>query len=103
VVWGGEFGRALMGEPKEASIGRNHHIEAFPMWFSGGGVRAAETVGRTDDVGFSPIADRVDIHDVHATILRLFGLEHKRLIFRSQGRDFRLTDVGGQVIRKLLA
>jgi uncharacterized protein (DUF1501 family) len=103
VFWGGEFGRAPMGEPKEASIGRNHHIEAFPMWFAGGGVRAGETIGQTDDIGFSPISGRVDIHDVHATILHLFGLDHERLTFRSQGRDFRLTDVGGQVIRKLLA
>jgi hypothetical protein len=103
VVWGGEFGRAPMGEVKEASVGRNHHIEAFPMWFAGGGVRAGYSIGETDDIGFSPVADRVDIHDVHATILHLFGLDHKRLTFRTQGRDFRLTDVGGRLIRKLLA
>jgi hypothetical protein len=103
VIWGGEFGRAPMGEFKDASVGRNHHIEAFTMWFAGGGVKPGQTIGQTDEIGFSPVADRVDIHDVHATILYLFGLDHKRLTFRVQGRDFRLTDVSGHLIQKLLA
>jgi hypothetical protein len=102
VIWGGEFGRAPMGEIKETSFGRNHHIEAFPMWFAGGGIKAGQTVGETDEIGFSPVRDRVDMHDVHATILHLLGLDHTRLTYRSQGRDFRLTDVSGNVIRKLL-
>ncbi len=101
VIWGGEFGRAPMGEFKEASVGRNHHIEAFTMWFAGGGVKPGQTIGQTDEIGFSPVAGRVDIHDVHATILHLFGLDHERLTFRFQGRDFRLTDVAGNVIQKL--
>ncbi len=103
VIWGGEFGRSPMGEFKDASVGRNHHIEAFPMWFAGGGVKRGQTIGQTDEIGFSPVADRVDIHDIHATVLHLLGLDHKRLTFRSQGRDFRLTDVSGHVIQKLLA
>ncbi|MCI0717678.1 MAG: DUF1501 domain-containing protein [Acidobacteria bacterium] len=103
VIWGGEFGRAPMGELSLTSVGRNHHIEAFTMWFAGGGVKPGQTVGETDDIGFSPVADRVDIHDVHATILHLFGLDHTRLTYRSQGRDFRLTDVSGRVVQKLLA
>ena len=92
-----------MGEIKETSFGRNHHIEAFPMWFAGGGIKAGQTVGETDEIGFSATRDRVDMHDVHATILHLLGLDHTRLTYRSQGRDFRLTDVSGNVIRKLLA
>lgn len=103
VVWGGEFGRAPMGEYKEAGVGRNHHIEAFPMWFSGGGVKAGQTIGETDEIGFSPVSGRFDIHDVHATILHLLGIDHKRLTFRSQGRDFRLTDIAGNVIHDLLS
>jgi hypothetical protein len=92
-----------MGEFKEAGVGRNHHIEAFPMWFAGGGIKPGLTLGETDEIGFSPVSGRIDIHDVHATILHLFGLDHKRLRFRSQGRDFRLTDVAGNVIHNLLS
>jgi hypothetical protein len=103
VIWGGEFGRTPMGEPKESTVGRNHHIEAFTMWFAGGGSKAGQTVGQTDEIGFSPIQDRVDIHDIHATILHMLGLDHTRLTFKFQGRDFRLTDIGGRVIHKLLA
>jgi hypothetical protein len=102
VVWGGEFGRTPMGEVRE-SVGRNHHIDTMTMWFAGGGVQRGVTVGETDEFGFAPVADRVHIHDVQATILRLLGLDHLKLTFRFQGRDFRLTDVGGNVIGKLLA
>ena len=102
VVWGGEFGRTPMGEIRE-SIGRNHHIDAMTMWFAGGGVKPGSTLGETDEFGFAPISDRVHIHDVQATILHLLGLNHKRLTYRFQGRDFRLTDVGGNVVSKLLA
>jgi hypothetical protein len=102
VVWGGEFGRTPMGEIREA-VGRNHHIDAMTMWLAGGGVKPGMTLGETDEFGFAPISDRVHIHDMQATILRLLGLDHTKLTFRFQGRDFRLTDVGGVVVTKLLA
>jgi hypothetical protein len=102
VVWGGEFGRTPMGEVRER-IGRNHHVDAYTMWLAGGGIRPGITVGETDDFGFSPTADRVHVHDLQATILHLLGLDHERLTFRHQGRDFRLTDVAGEVVRPLLA
>lgn len=102
VIWGGEFGRTPMGENRETT-GRNHHIDAFTMWFAGGGVKAGYVLGQTDELGFSPAEDRCHVHDLHATILHLLGLDHTRLTFRFQGRDFRLTDVHGQVLHKLLA
>jgi hypothetical protein len=102
VVWGGEFGRTPMGEIRE-TVGRNHHIDAMTMWMAGGGVKAGFALGETDEFGFGPIEDRVHIHDVQATILHLLGLEHTKLTYRFQGRDFRLTDVEGTVVRKLLA
>ena len=102
VIWGGEFGRTPMGENREKT-GRNHHIDAFTMWFAGGGIKPGVIVGQTDELGFSPVEDRCHVHDLHATILHLLGLEHTDLTFRFQGRDFRLTDVHGDVIRKLLA
>jgi hypothetical protein len=102
VVWGGEFGRTPMGEIRE-TVGRNHHIDAMTVWMAGGGTKPGLTLGETDEFGFAPIADRVHVHDLQATILHLLGLDHTRLTFRSQGRDFRLTDVEGQVVTKLLA
>jgi hypothetical protein len=99
VIWGGEFGRTPMGEVRD-SVGRNHHIDAFTMWLAGGGIKAGLTLGETDEFGFAPVADRVH---VHATILYLLGFDHTKLTFRFQGRDFRLTDVEGEVVRKLLA
>ena len=102
VVWGGEFGRTPMGEIRE-TVGRNHHIDAMTMWMAGGGVKPGVTLGETDELGFAPVADRVHIHDLQATILHLLGLDHTKLTFRFQGRDFRLTDVGGKVVTKLLA
>ncbi|MDP3071063.1 MAG: DUF1501 domain-containing protein [Opitutaceae bacterium] len=102
VVWGGEFGRTPMGENRDTT-GRNHHIDAFTMWFAGGGVKAGASIGETDELGFSPTADRAHVHDIHATIMHLLGMDHKKLTFRFQGRDFRLTDVHGHVIKKLLA
>ena len=101
VIWGGEFGRTPMGENRE-STGRNHHIDAFTMWFAGGGVRAGHVVGETDELGFSPVSGRSHVHDLHATILHLLGLDHERLTFRFQGRDFRLTDVEGELIEEML-
>ncbi len=102
VIWGGEFGRTPMGEVREQT-GRNHHIDSFTMWFAGGGVKAGQVLGATDELGFSPVEDRCHVHDIHATILHLLGLEHTKLTFRFQGRDFRLTDVHGEIIQKLLA
>jgi hypothetical protein len=102
VIWGGEFGRTPMGEIRE-TVGRNHHIDAMTVWLAGGGVKPGITLGKTDEFGFAPVADRVHVHDVQATILHLLGLEHTKLTFRFQGRDFRLTDVEGKVVSKLLA
>jgi hypothetical protein len=101
VIWGGEFGRTPMGERRE-TVGRNHHIDTFTMWLAGGGIKPGITVGVTDELGFSPVADRIHVHDLQATILHLLGLDHLRLTVRFQGRDFRLTDVGGEVVHKLL-
>lgn len=106
VVWGGEFGRTPMVESNAAlgrSLGRDHHPQAFTMWMAGGGVKPGQTLGATDELGFH-IAERpVHVHDLQATILHLLGLDHERLTFRSQGRDFRLTDVAGKVVQELLA
>jgi len=102
VVWGGEFGRTPMGENR-ATVGRNHHIDAFTMWFAGAGVKPGVSIGETDEFGFSPVEDRVHVHDMQATLLHLLGFDHRRLTFRFQGRDFRLTDVHGRVVNKLLA
>ncbi|MDA1275521.1 MAG: DUF1501 domain-containing protein [Verrucomicrobia bacterium] len=102
VIWGGEFGRTPMGENREKT-GRNHHIDAFTMWFAGGGTNPGAIIGQTDELGFSPSKDRCHVHDIHATILHLLGLEHTALTFRFQGRDFRLTDVEGNLIPGLIA
>jgi Protein of unknown function (DUF1501) len=101
VVWGGEFGRTPMGEQRE-TLGRNHHIDAFTMWFAGAGIKPGQTVGSSDELGFNTIEDKVHVHDIQATILHLLGLDHTQLTFKFQGRDFRLTDVSGDVIKKLL-
>jgi len=102
VIWGGEFGRTPMGENRNPP-GRNHHIDAFSMWFAGGGVKRGAVVGETDEFGFNSIRDECHVHDLHATILHLLGLDHEKLTFRFQGRDFRLTDVAGRVILPMLA
>ncbi len=102
VVWGGEFGRTPMGENRDTT-GRNHHIDAFTMWFAGGGVKAGATVGASDELGFSAVEYEAHVHDLHATVLHLLGVEHLRQTFRFQGRDFRLTDVSGNVLTKMLA
>ena len=102
VIWGGEFGRTPMGEIRD-SIGRNHHIDAYTMFLAGGGVRPGISIGETDEFGFATVADQVHVHDLQATILHLLGIEHTRLIFRFQGRNFRLTDVYGNVVQKLIS
>ncbi|MSU32833.1 MAG: DUF1501 domain-containing protein [Pedosphaera sp.] len=102
VVWGGEFGRTPMGETRDKT-GRNHHIDAFTMWFAGAGIREGQVIGETDELGFNSVADKAHVHDIHATLLHLLGLDHKRLTYRFQGRDFRLTDVHGKLLLPLLA
>ncbi|NUN95495.1 MAG: DUF1501 domain-containing protein, partial [Candidatus Omnitrophica bacterium] len=106
VVWGGEFGRTPMVESNVAlgrSKGRDHHPQAFTMWLAGGGVKPGLALGATDDIGFHITEDPVHVHDLQATILHLLGLDHTKLTFRFQGRDYRLTDVYGNVIQKVLA
>jgi hypothetical protein len=100
VIWGGEFGRTPTAEGKD---GRDHHPFGFTMWLAGGGVRSGMTYGATDELGWDAVEDRMHVHDLHATILHLLGLDHERLTYRFAGRDFRLTDVHGQVAHKLLA
>lgn len=102
VVWGGEFGRTPMGENRDKT-GRNHHIDAFTMWFAGGGIKAGQTFGKTDELGFDAVEQKAHVHDIHATLLHLLGLEHEKLTFKFQGRDFRLTDVHGKLLHGLLA
>ena len=104
VVWGGEFGRTPMNEARSGSkfLGRDHHPRAFTMWMAGGGLKPGVTIGRTDDVGYNIAQDPVSVHDLHATLLHLMGIDHTKLTFRFQGRDFRLTDVEGEVVKKLI-
>ncbi len=103
VIWGGEFGRTPMGEVRE-STGRNHHIDAFTMWFAGGGFKGGTLYGQTDEFGFGAVENPVHVHDIHATILHQLGLDHERLTVRSQGLDFRLTGVDpARVVRGILA
>ncbi|OWK36961.1 DUF1501 domain-containing protein [Fimbriiglobus ruber] len=102
VVWGGEFGRTPMGEPRE-TIGRDHHIDAYTMWLAGGGVKRGFVYGKTDDIGYSVAENPVHVHDLQATILHLLGLDHTKLTYRFQGRDYRLTDVHGEVVKDILA
>ena len=100
VVWATEFGRTAGNEEQS---GRDHHPFGFTMLMAGGGVKAGHSYGETDEIGFSPVSGAVDIHDLHATMLHLLGIDHERLTFRYKGRDFRLTDVAGDVIDALIA
>jgi len=104
VVWGGEFGRTPMNEAREGSkfLGRDHHPRAFSMWVAGGGLKGGVAVGRTDDIGYNIAEEPVSVHDLHATLLNRLGFDHTRLTYRFQGRDFRLTDVEGELVKKLL-
>jgi hypothetical protein len=101
VIWGGEFGRTPMVQGGDD--GRDHHPNAFTMWMAGGGIKPGITLGETDEFGFNVATDRVHVHDLHATIMHLLGFDHTKLTFKFQGRDFRLTDVSGEIIGKLLA
>jgi len=106
VVWGSEFGRTPLGENRvgyQAVTGRDHHPFAFSLWMAGGGIKGGQVIGETDDIGWNVVKDPVHVNDLHATILHLFGIEHTKLTYRFQGRDFRLTDVAGKVVEKLLA
>ena len=100
VWWGGEFGRTPTAQGGD---GRDHNPHAFSMWLAGGGVKAGSAFGATDDYGYYAVQDKVHMHDLHATILHLLGLDHERLTYRHAGRDFRLTDVHGRVVREILA
>ncbi len=105
VVWASEFGRTPLGENRPGFngriSGRDHHPFAFSVWMAGGGIKGGQVIGETDELGWAIAQDPVHVNDFHATILHLFGLDHERLTYRFQGRDFRLTDVGGEVVKKL--
>ncbi len=104
VVWGGEFGRTpmLQGEPDDPNVGRDHH-RTFTMWFAGGGIKAGERLGATDELGYRAVEEPTTVHDLQATIMHLLGLDHTKLTFKFQGRDYRLTDVHGELLKPLLA
>ncbi len=106
VIWGGEFGRTPMNEVRRGNTkgkeGRDHHRFAFSMWLAGGGIKGGQVVGQTDELGYHIERDPIHVHDLQATVLHCLGLDHKHLTWRHRGRDFRLTDVGGEVIRKVL-
>jgi uncharacterized protein (DUF1501 family) len=99
VIWGGEFGRTPMAQGN----GRDHHIKGFSIWMAGGGIKGGVSYGETDELGYNATVDIVEVHDLHATILHLLGVDHKRLTYKFHGRDFRLTDVHGNVVEKVLA
>ena len=101
IIWGGEFGRTPMVQGG-GDDGRDHHPNCFTMWLAGGGVKRGVTIGESDEFGFNATTDKVHVHDLHATLLHLLGFDHTKLTYRFQGRDFRLTDVSGEVVEKLL-
>jgi uncharacterized protein (DUF1501 family) len=105
VVWGGEFGRTTysQGRLTGTNFGRDHHGRCFTMWMAGGGVKPGITHGETDDYCYSVTRDPVHVHDLNATILRLFGVDHRKLTYRFQGRDYRLTDLAGEVVKGVIA
>jgi uncharacterized protein (DUF1501 family) len=106
VIWGGEFGRTPMVETNPAlgrSLGRDHHPSAYTMWLAGGGIKGGLTYGATDDLGFHIVENPVHVHDLQATILHLLGFDHEKLTYHVAGRDFRLTDVHGKVVRAIMA
>ena len=106
LVWGSEFGRTPLGENRvgrEPNTGRDHHPFAFSIWAAGGGIKGGQVFGETDEIGWSITRDPIHVNDFHATLLHLFGIDHTRLTYRFQGRDFRLTDVAGNVVEKLVS
>ena len=98
VIWGGEFGRTPMAQ----GTGRDHHIQGFSMWMAGGGIKGGMTYGATDELGYNAVENIVHVHDFHATMLHLLGVDHEKLTYRFQGRDFRLTDVHGQIVHPII-
>ncbi|MEY4482796.1 MAG: hypothetical protein RL693_248, partial [Verrucomicrobiota bacterium] len=102
VIWGGEFGRTPTAQGANAN-GREHHPFGFTMWMAGGGVKGGIVHGATDEFGWHAVQDKVHVHDLHATILHLMGLDHEKLTYRYSGRDYRLTDVHGHVVKEILA
>jgi hypothetical protein len=106
VVWGGEFGRTPMQENREGKtqsyFGRDHHTEAFTMWLAGGGIKPGMSLGETDDLGYSTVSGKTSVYDVQATILHCLGINHEEFTYPFQGRNFRLTDVYGKVIKPIL-
>ena len=105
VIWGGEFGRTVycQGKIEKDNYARDHHGRCYTIWMAGGGVKPGFIYGATDDIGYYAVEDRMHIHDFHATVLHLLGLDHEKLTYRYSGRDFRLTDVAGVVAKKILA
>jgi arylsulfatase A-like enzyme len=108
IIWGSEFGRTPLrqgadGDGKKTAIGRDHHKDAYTMWMAGGGVKPGITYGKTDDFGFNVTENQVHVHDLNATIMHLLGIDHERLTFRYQGRDYRLTDIHGELVNGILA
>ena len=101
VIWGGEFGRTPMVQG--GNDGRDHHNRSFTMWMAGGGIKPGISYGRTDDLGFNAVENPVHVHDLHATILHLLGFDHERFTYRYAGRDFRLTDVHGHLVKEIVA
>src|SRR6185369_5466807 len=106
IIWGGEFGRTPtveLNDTGKEKKGRDHNPYGFSMWLAGGGVKGGTVYGATDEFGFKAVENKVHVHDLHATILHLLGFDHERLTYRYAGRDFRLTDVQGQVVKEILA
>ncbi len=103
IVWGGEFGRTPMAQSNKGGAGRDHHMKGFSMWLAGGGIKGGITHGATDELGYNAVEDVVHVHDLHATMLHLLGIDHTKLTVKFQGRDFRLTDVKGHVVEKIIA
>ncbi len=104
ILWGGEFGRTPVTDALRTSteMGRDHNPQGFTMWLAGGGVKPGITYGATDEFGYYAVKDKVHMHDLHATLLHLMGLDHEKLTYRHAGRDFRLTDVYGRVVKEIM-
>ena len=105
VIWGGEFGRTVycQGKLMNGNYGRDHHPRCFSMWMAGGGIKPGMSMGETDEFSYNIVADPVHVHDIQATVLKCLGIDHKRLTYKFQGRDFRLTDVAGNLVPALMA
>ena len=103
IVWGGEFGRTPMAQRNKGAVGRDHHMKGFNLWLAGGGIKGGVTHGTTDPLGYNAEENRTHVNDLHTTLLHLLGIDHEKLTYRFQGRDFRLTDVHGKLIKPVLA